>query len=140
MHPLTQIWKWWYKNQIIKGKKVKKTKQKSELERLNFRFNILSVLVYMIGVIILIKLFDMQIINGQKYREESNTRLSREAKIEAARGSILDRSGNTLVNTDMSFSLEMYKTKVEDSLLNNSILLMTTILENNGDSYIDKFL
>ena len=118
---------------------MKKTKKKSELEKLNFRFNILSVIVYIIGVVILIKLFDMQIINGQKYREESNTRLSREAKIEAARGSILDRSGNTLVNTDMSFSLEMYKTKVNDELLNDSILLMTTILENNGDSYIDKF-
>ena len=118
---------------------MKITKKKSELEKLNFRFNILSVIVYIIGVVILIKLFDMQIINGQKYREESNTRLSREAKIEAARGSILDRSGNTLVNTDMSFSLEMYKTKVNDELLNNSILLMTTILENNGDSYIDKF-
>ena len=118
---------------------MKKTKQKSELEKLNFRFNILSVLVYLVGVIILVKLFDMQIINGQKYREESNTRLSRESTIEAARGSILDRSGNTLVNTDMSFSLEMYKTKVDDELLNSSILLMTTILENNGDSYIDKF-
>ena len=118
---------------------MKKTNQKSELEKMNFRFNVLSVLVYIVGVIILIKLFDMQIINGPKYREESNIRLSRESTIEAARGSILDRSGNTLVNTDMSFSLEMYKTKVEDEQLNNSILLMTTILENNGDSYIDKF-
>ena len=81
----------------------------------------------------------MQIINGKEYRETSNTKLSRESTIEAARGSILDRSGNTLVSTDMSFSLEMYKTKVDDEQLNNSILLMTTVLENNGDSYIDTF-
>jgi len=106
---------------------------------LNFRFNILSVIVYIIGVIILIRLFDLQIIKGQEYRENSNTRLSRESTIEAARGSILDRSGNTLVSTDMSFSLEMYKTKVEDEQLNNSILLMTTILENNGDTFLDTF-
>lgn len=95
--------------------------------------------MYIVGVIILISLFNLQIINGQEYRENSNTRLSRESTIEAARGSILDRSGNTLVSTDMSFSLEMYKTKVEDEQLNHSILLMTTILENNGDSYIDSF-
>ncbi len=95
--------------------------------------------MYIIGVVILIRLFDIQIIKGQEYRENSNTRLSRESTIEAARGSILDRSGNALVSTDMSFSLEMYKTKVEDEQLNNSILLMTTILENNGDQYIDPF-
>lgn len=118
---------------------MKKTKIKSELENLNFRFNILSVIVYIIGVIILIRLFNLQIVNGQEYRESSNTRLSRESTIEAARGSILDRSGNTLVSTDMSFSLEMYKTKVEDDQLNNSILLMTKILESNGDSYLDTF-
>ena len=79
------------------------------------------------------------IVNGQEYRENSDTRLSRESTIEAARGSILDRSGNTLISTDMSFSLEMYKTKVEDEQLNDSILLMTNILESNGDSYIDTF-
>lgn len=96
-------------------------------------------MVYIIGVIILIRLFDLQIIHGQEYRKNSNTRLSRESTIESARGSILDRSGNVLVSTDMGFSLEMYKTKVEDEQLNQSILLMTTILENNGDTYLDTF-
>ncbi len=99
----------------------------------------LSVFVYIIGVIILIRLFNLQIIKGQEYRENSNTRLSRESTIEAARGSFVDRYGNVLVSTDMSFSLEMYKTKVEDEQLNKSILLMTTILETNGDSYLDTF-
>ena len=120
---------------------MKKTNIKSDkdLENLNFRFNILSIIVYVCGVIILIKLFDLQIVNGQEYRENSNTRLSRESTIEAARGSILDRYGNVLISTDMSFSLEMYKTKVEDEQLNNSILLMTKILEENGDGYINNF-
>lgn len=118
---------------------MKQTKPSNDLRNLNFRFNVLSVIVYIIGVVILIRLFDLQIINGQEYRENSNTRLSRESTIEASRGSILDRSGNALVSTDMSFSLEMYKTKVEDEQLNHSILLMTTILENNGDQYIDTF-
>ncbi len=121
---------------------VRKTKfknEKTELEKLNFRFNVISVIVYVIAVVILVRLFDLQIINGQEYREDSDTRLSRESTIEAARGSILDRSGNRLVSTDMSFSLEMYKTKVDDEQLNHSILLMTNILEKNGDSYLDTF-
>ena len=81
----------------------------------------------------------MQIVHGEEYKATSNTRLSRESKIKAARGSILDRSGNVLVSTDMGFSLEMYKTKVEDEVLNSSISLMTGILEQNADKYIDDF-
>lgn len=77
--------------------------------------------------------------NGEEYRETSNTRLSRESTIEAARGSILDRYGNVLVSTDMDFSLEMYKAKVDDEQLNDSILRMTTILESNADTYLDTF-
>lgn len=39
----------------------------------------------------------------------------------------------------MQFSLEMYKSKTDDIQLNDSILLMTNILERNGNSYIDTF-
>lgn len=114
-------------------------KQKSELEKSNFRYNVLTAIVYLIGIIILIRLFNLQIVNGEEYRENSNNRLTREAKIEAARGSILDRSGNVLVSTEMKFSLEMYKSKTDDAQLNDSILLMTNILQNNDNSYIDTF-
>lgn len=112
---------------------------KSELEKSNFRYNVITTIVYLVGIIILIQLFNLQIVNGSEYREVSNTKLTRKATIEAARGSILDRSGNVLVSTEMEFSLEMYKSKTDDDRLNSSILLMTNILENNGNSYIDNF-
>ena len=114
-------------------------KKKSELEKSNFRYNMLTALVYLMGILILMQLFNLQIVNGAEYRENSNTKLTRVAKIEAARGSILDRSGNVLVSTEMEFSLEMYNAKTEDDQLNSSILTMTNILESNGDSYIDPF-
>lgn len=116
-------------------KKLKKT----EVEKSNFRYNLITTIVYLIGIIILIQLFNLQIVHGEEYREDSNTKLTREAKIEAARGSITDRTGNLLVSTEQGFSLEMYKTKVEDEQLNNSILIMTNILEKYQDEYIDNF-
>ncbi len=85
------------------------------------------------------QLFNLQIVNGADYRSDSNGKLTREAKIEAARGSILDRSGNVLVSTEMKFSLEMYKSKTDDAQLNDSILLMTNILVQNGNEYVDNF-
>lgn len=69
--------------------------------------------------------------------ETSNTRLTRESVLKAARGNILDSTGNKLVTSETSFSLELYKTKIEDSVLNNTILKTINILKSNKDEYID---
>lgn len=114
-------------------------RKKSELEKSNFRFNILSAIIYLVGIILLVQLFNLQIVKGTEYREESNTRLSRESTIEAARGSILDRTGNVLASSEMGFSLELFKTKVDDDILNESLLTMVSILEENGDKYVNTF-
>lgn len=114
-------------------------RQKSELEKSNFRYNLITTISYVIGIIILIQLFNLQIVNGAEYRDTSNNRLSREGRIEAARGSIMDSTGYALVSTEMGNSVEMYKTNVDDTTLNNSILLMTNILKQNGDTFINPF-
>ena len=118
---------------------MRELRQKTEIEKSNFRYNVVTTIIYIVGIIILMQLFNLQIVNGAEYRETSNTRLSREGKIEAARGNITDRTGIVLASADSSFSVEMYKTNVEDNVLNHSILTMTTILEQNGDSYINPF-
>ena len=105
----------------------------------NLRFNVLTVLVYIIGIVLIAQLFNLQIVHGAEYREESNTRLTRESTIEAARGSILDKTGTPLVSTTASFSLEMYKTKVDDNTLNQDILNMIGVLEKYQISYSDSF-
>lgn len=91
------------------------------------------------GIVILTRLFSLQIVSGASYRELSNTKLSRETNIDATRGSILDRNGTSLVSSEMVFSLEMYKSKADDKTLNSSIGLMTRILRDNGDEYVDNF-
>ena len=106
---------------------------------INLRFNLLTVVVYIIGIILIIRLFSLQIVHGAEYREQSNTRLTRESTLEAARGEILDRTGATLVSSDMQFSLEMYKTKIDDNQLNISILNMIQVLEKYGVFYSDSF-
>ena len=106
---------------------------------INLRYNFLSVLVYIIGIIFLIRLFSLQIINGAEYRETSNTRLSRETTLKAARGNITDRSGNILAGTHMGFGLEFYKTKVDNNTLNDTILKILTVLDEKGEKYEDTF-
>lgn len=106
---------------------------------INLRYNVLTVLTYVVGIILIAQLFNLQIIHGAEYREQSNTRLSRESTIEAARGAILDRTGAELVSSDAEFSLEMYKTKVDTATLNQDILNMIEVLEKYGVSYVDSF-
>lgn len=102
------------------------------------RFNIISVCVYVIGIILLVQLFNLQIVKGEQYRQQSNTRLSRETTLRAARGEILDSSGNKLATTKMGLVLELYKTKIDNNTFNNTLLKIAQILEKNGDSYIDE--
>ena len=108
-------------------------------EHVNFRFNVLIIIVYIIGIILITKLFDLQIVNGAEYRETSNTRLSRERILESTRGDILDRSGNILATTYTTFDLELYKTKSDDDTLNKCILNITTLLEKNKGEYPNNF-
>lgn len=103
------------------------------------RYNIVTAFIYIIGIILLIRLFNLQIIHGEEYREESNTRLTRESVLEAARGNISDNTGNKLATTKLGYSLELYRTKIDTQELNNTLLRIVKILENNNDSYIDTF-
>ena len=104
-----------------------------------FRFNIIIALVYIVGIMLLVRLFDLQIVKGAEYREESNTRLTRETTLLPARGNILDSSGNKLVSTAIEYNVEIYKTKIETDVLNNSLLAFAKTLEENQDKYVDNF-
>ena len=106
---------------------------------INLRFNILTVLTYLVGIILIAQLFNLQIVHGAEYREQSNTRLTRESTLEAARGSILDKTGNTLVTSSVNFDLELYKAKIDTQTLNQAIWNIVQVLEKYGVSYVDTF-
>ena len=106
---------------------------------INLRYNIATIFTYLIGIILIVQLFNLQIVHGAKYREESNTRLTRESVLEADRGEILDRSGNVLVSSSQKFNLELYKSKIDTDTLNESILKIIQVLEKYDVSYTDSF-
>lgn len=105
----------------------------------NLRYNLITTVVYIVGAILVIQLFNLQIVHGEEYRQTSNSRLTRESVIEAARGNITDRNENMLATTKTGYSVELYKTKVSNEELNEVILKIIKLLENNGDNYINNF-
>ena len=104
------------------------------------RYNILTVVVYIIGIILLAQLFNLQIVHGEEYRKTSNTKLTRESTLEADRGNIKDSSGTNLATVKTQYSVILYKTKSNDETLNNTILKLVNLLTTNGDKYVDNFL
>ena len=107
--------------------------------RENVRYNILIVLVYVVAIILIFQLFNLQIIHGQEYYETSSQRLTREITIKAARGKIIDRNGIVLAGTKIRYSLAIYRSKIDDETLNKSILRAINLLEKQEESYKDEF-
>ena len=107
----------------------------ANLNKKNVRYNILAILVYLIGTILIIQLFNLQIVHGEEYLEQANLRLTRENTIKAARGKILDCNGNLLAGNEIKYSIKIYKSKIDTQNLNTTLLNTIKVLENNGDKY-----
>mgnify|MGYP003292470207 CR=1 FL=1 len=84
------------------------------------------------------QLFNLQIVNGESYREQSEKRLVRESETYAPRGEIYDRYGKLLVTNEASYVLQLYRTKIDDDELNQVLLKIAGILEKNNDTYYNE--
>ena len=42
--------------------------QEVGIKQVNFRFNIITILVYAIGIILIAQLFNLQVVHGESYR------------------------------------------------------------------------
>lgn len=104
------------------------------------RYNIITILIYLIGIVLLAQLFNLQIIHGAEYRETSNVRLTRESVLKADRGNIKDNTGTLLARVEAQNTIVLYKTKVNNQVLNDTILRLINLLSKNGDKYVDNFL
>ena len=88
-----------------------------------------------IGVIFTVQLFNLQVVNGESYREQSEKRLVREATTYAPRGEIYDCYGKLMATSEMGYSVQLYRTKIDTNKLNTILLQVANILEKNGDEY-----
>ena len=111
----------------------------ANLNKKNVRYNILTILIYIIGIILIIQLFNLQIVHGEEYLETANSRLTRESTIKASRGNIYDCNGNLLAGNKIRYSLQIYKSKIDELELNTTILKTVNLLEKNNDKYTDEF-
>lgn len=94
---------------------------------------IIKICVYLVSVIFVITLFKLQIVEGKEYREISEKKMLRSSVIEAPRGEIYDTNGVLLATNKLGYDLKLYKTKIDNTELNDILKKVIDILDKNGD-------
>lgn len=122
-------------------KKIKKFLNKFAIPRtwvLTFVFLVLS-------CILVHRLFQLQIINGQKYADNFSIMTTKTRDVKSTRGNIYDRNGNVLAYNQLSYSVILedngtYDTTREKNLsLNGDIYEIINIIETYGDEIDTNF-
>ena len=97
-------------------------------EFFNNRILVIKFVLVLVGALILVRLIDLQIVNGEEYREQSEQKMLRETVIEAPRGEIYDRNGVVLATNKLAYDVVIYKVGLEDTELNKTLLRVINIL------------
>ena len=109
------------------------------------RTTILAVVFFVLSFVLIRHLFNLQIIQGEDYRNNFSIMTTKERSLKSTRGNIYDRNGNLLAYNELSYSLTLedsgtYSTSRERALaLNGEAYKIIKILEENGDSISQDF-
>lgn len=118
---------------------VKKLKSMIKKIRIN-RTTVLAVFFLVLAGILIQKLFSLQIIQGEEFRDNFSLQTTRERTLNSTRGSIFDRNGNVLASNELSYSLTIEDTgnyennRAKHLALNGEAYLIIKTLEANGDT------
>ncbi len=83
-------------------------------------------------------LYQLQIVEGEKYYNQSNEINNEERRVTAARGNILDRYGRVLVSNKECYNLKIDNVKLFANEEPNEVILeLVQMVESFGDTYTD---
>ena len=103
---------------------------------LNNRNLVIKVILVLISFAFLVRLIDLQVINGESYRKLSQNKMVRTTASIAARGTIYDRNGVVLASSKIGYDVVLYDTNVSTEELNEILLKVTNIIEKNKDKVV----
>lgn len=109
------------------------------IEKSKYRFKFIYVFIIVITIIFLFRLAQLQIIEGEKYKETANSKMLQKITIPAERGKIYTSEGYTLATSRVGYSVEMYYNQMDEEKRNQVILRLTSILDRNQEEYEDEF-
>lgn len=113
------------------------------LEKLKDRYNIIILFISIMFLGLSFRLATLNIVDGDHYRELSDTKRVKEIATTAPRGEIRDRYGRLLAGNKPSFTVQILKDEfknIKDIDKKNEIILnLIRLLEEDGVYYVDEF-
>lgn len=112
---------------------------------LNSRIIILAVVIALLAGILVQRLFQLQIIQGETYQNDFSLSIKKERQVSSARGNIYDKNGVPIAYNELSYCVVFedsgtYESTHEKNLAVNSILYrIIKMIESHGDSVVDDF-
>lgn len=104
---------------------------------------VLTIAMILIAVVIIERIFDLQIVHGEEYLDSFETKIMKERTISGSRGCIYDRNGNLLAYNELAHSVtieDVYEnSKMKNYNLNSTIATLIQMLEKNGDTTVRDF-
>ncbi len=104
------------------------------------RYTALYVVMALIVIMIGVRLVNLQIANGNYYREKSNSRTSRNIELLASRGEILDRNGRPIVVNRTGHNIYIYANRDRTDEELNSLIAKLNKVVNNKDSALESII
>jgi len=96
------------------------------------RLFILSIFFLAMYFVLFSRLFNLQIVNGEKYQNEFSASIRRTVPFEGSRGTIYDRNGIALAKNDFAFSV-LLDERIDIKNKNEILFELITMIEKNGD-------
>lgn len=106
---------------------------------LNSRYMQLLTLVGALMLVLLIRLFILTVAEKEEWSQAAENLSTKTIYETAPRGQILDRNGEVLAGNAYAMSVRMSKGTMTDEKLNDSILKLTRLLGQNGDTLSASF-
>ncbi|HEX2927828.1 MAG TPA: penicillin-binding protein 2 [Ruminiclostridium sp.] len=103
------------------------------------RYTIVGIAIVLMFSVIVYQLANIQLVQGQNYLTQSQSKIMRSTTILAERGNILDRNGVPIAINSTSYSIMLMDTGLGSEKLNTMMYKISKVLEKNGDSYNKAF-
>ena len=102
-----------------------------------YRFFILKATAVLMLAMITVRLFSMQVIDGEVYVKTAESRASTGTVTKAPRGDILDKYGRVLVTNKSGYSVRLKKTSDDDVKINEIVSEIVSILEDTENPVVN---
>lgn len=112
---------------------------------LKSRLTVLTIVMVVLALVLLHRLFSLQVINGKDYQENFTLKIEKTRTIDGNRGNIFDRNGILLASNELSYTITIEdngsydSTSEKNRLLNAEFDMLIDMIQENGDTIANDF-